>query len=178
MSDDDEIPDFIIGTPEEVQAKVREMMDRQSMAITAMRHDVQRFFTELTTEQLSVLRFLLHQMSQNPEAAPFYEGVASTTMLLKHNVCPGCGVDHDQEARDALSDPDLHSVEQSMKDHPSAVSNVITKDDVMEQYGLIETVSGLRCTSCGKTYVSLEDRTLNKPGPEGCDGCIEKTKWG
>lgn len=177
MSDEDDMPDFIIGTPEEVQEKVREMMDRQSMAITAMRHDVQRFFTELSVEQLSLLRFLLHQITANPEAGPFYEGVASTTLLLKHNVCPGCGIDHDKEAMETLQ---AETAKVTSEDrHPSNVSNVISRVDLLEQYRLRPNADGqYNCADCGMGYMSLEDRMLEKPGPEGCDGCIQRAKWG
>lgn len=31
---------------------------------------------------------------------------------------------------------------------------------------------------CGKLYVSLKDRLLRSPDISGCDGCMEKEKWG
>lgn len=37
---------------------------------------------------------------------------------------------------------------------------------------------GFKCTGCGQSYPSLEDRMLKEPGIEGCSGCIHKAKFG
>lgn len=37
---------------------------------------------------------------------------------------------------------------------------------------------GWQCNNCGKIYPSLQDRMMQPPGIEGCDGCIHKSKWG
>lgn len=37
---------------------------------------------------------------------------------------------------------------------------------------------GWQCNNCGKRYPSLQDRMMKPPGIEGCDGCIQKVKWG
>lgn len=37
---------------------------------------------------------------------------------------------------------------------------------------------GFVCKGCGKTYTSIQDRTLRQPGPGGCDGCLHKMRWG
>lgn len=55
--------------------------------------------------------------------------------------------------------------------------------DVMQEYGLSASIGergGVQynCNNCGQLYQSLEDRKLKKPGKEGCEGCIQKEKWG
>lgn len=41
-----------------------------------------------------------------------------------------------------------------------------------------ETLRKLRCKGCGIDYVTIADRALEKPGEEGCHGCIQQAKWG
>lgn len=55
----------------------------------------------------------------------------------------------------------------------------------MEKYDLDDlrdedtnAILGFKCNNCGITYQSIEDRELKRPGPGGCSGCVEKTKFG
>lgn len=58
-------------------------------------------------------------------------------------------------------------------------------DQLLSDYTLLpvwaeggERIVYLQCTGCGAQYFSIQDRMLKPAGPEGCDGCIQKEKWG
>lgn len=95
--------EFHIETPDpdEVRQMFAEQQDRMHMAMTSAVHDMQRFFNEMTEEQLSTLRLLLHNCGQHGAAAVFYEGIASAILWQKFGAC-GCGSKHDESALDAL----------------------------------------------------------------------------
>lgn len=70
---------------------------------------------------------------------------------------------------------------------PRTVPETLSGDDqeLMEQYNLDDLrdedthkLLGFVCLGCGKNYQSIQDRMLRQPGIEGCDGCINKQKWG
>lgn len=183
------LPPFFIGTPENLEAMQRQMQeaqDRAMMAATAARHQITRFFDELSIEQMTTLRTILSHVQNQPQIAFFYDGIAAQTLNLKHNVCAGCGVDHDQEELDALGK--LSNGETSKDRHPSVPA---PSDDerekyvaAMDHYGVepltddVDLYGPVRCKNCKKEYVNLADRMVDKPGPEGCEGCVLKTKFG
>lgn len=197
--DDDEI---FAGSPQELMEKMKEVAKHRAMVATDLQHRVQRLFTDMDPESLAAMRMVLHSCAEDQSRAAFYEGVAAAILLVKHDVCSGCGVDHTKEAMEEILGRDVLDADPAldMSIHPPGMIDV--QDATDEQEDFAERIVTLHrnlaefgvlpvnrpkdgdyngpvvCRSCGKEYVSLQDRMLEKPGIEGCEGCIEKAKWG
>jgi hypothetical protein len=181
--------------PEEMKEAIRNTMAQQQMTVESFRHDVQRLFEELKMEHLLTLRHLFsHLMSADDgRYAAYLEGTAAATLFHRFHVCPSCGKDHDKELLETSMEVDggtQHSI------FDKEVIEVENADDryrrflqTCRDYG-VRIPEGERgniedpnktpvvCMNCGTKYVSLEDRMIKPPGPENCEGCVNKTKWG
>lgn len=188
--------EFIFGggePPEEVQAQMRAHQEQQEMLRTYKQTAWNNLLNELNPEQLIVLKMVLEDCDE-PVASAFFTGVVSGVIQFKHGKCPACGGEHAHGAN--------HKIVTS-SDTPGDVhfggQQVVTVDDMlspeteegraaMEAYNLDDVrlgdeenpgpIIGYQCKNCGVNYVSIEDRMLRAPGPEGCSGCIQKTKFG
>jgi hypothetical protein len=56
---------------------------------------------------------------------------------------------------------------------------------LMDEYGLDDVreegtmkLLGFICLNCKMRYQTIQDRMIEKPGVEGCDGCMQKAKHG
>ncbi len=133
---------------------LQELLERRQMQVESLQHDIQRFFDEMTKEQMVVLRFIFSHCAEEDHYASYMEGIAAAILHHKFGVC-SCGKDHAQELMDAA------------------------RAEELSRWGLVEDPDGtIKCATCGMHYASLEARTQSKPGSEGCQGCIQKTKWG
>lgn len=195
------------------------MQDRARMAEESQRLEQERFFVELTPEQLATFRLMMYNIvamgDKGLPLAAYYEGVAAQTLILKHNVCAGCGNKHDDgDPRHGASESELEhaapdgteslfadpdQASQAFEREPLAETYVDTTKELIGQTGLLPVevqekmveydlddlrdedtgaILGFVCNLCGLKYVSVEDRALRDPGPAGCEGCINKAKWG
>lgn len=169
---------FVFGEPpEEIKEQMKAEFDRQQMLTTSMQHDIARLFREQTLDNLRTMRILLHLIAASPLASAFYEGVAATILEEKFNVC-ACGSDHDEDLAGVLGDEAEVSPEGKAEVEAMAAFNDELATDRLKLYGLEYHDGKLLCSNCGKEYPSIEDRALREPGPDGCPGCVEKTKWG
>jgi len=81
--------------PPEMQAQMAEQQDRHQMAAEVWRHEINGFLMSLDAEQTLTLKKIFMQMSE--DLANYYLGVLTTILHLKHGVCAGCGVNHEED---------------------------------------------------------------------------------
>lgn len=160
------------------------------------KHEVRDFIIGLNADQRRTLTGIINVVSQAPGSAPFYVGIISTIQDFKDNICFACGKNHDDMVGELLES----AIKPEVANHPSmfkAAAKPPSKEEViqrineakdkvaepdegpsMEQYNLHLVKGRLLCKNCGTEYVSVEDRALRPEGIKGCDGCIQKEKWG
>lgn len=74
----------------------RQSQDRQNMAVTEFRQSIDRFFDELTKDQMFTFYRMLTHMTDT--SAQFWAGVASVYLRKIHKICTSCGeTDHTLE---------------------------------------------------------------------------------
>lgn len=84
--------------PPELVAAWQQERDRQHMANEAEQMAIEDLLGSLTPERLATLRVIIHDLGGDTEGrlSAYYEGVITTTLKLKFDKCPGCGMDkHD-----------------------------------------------------------------------------------
>lgn len=94
------------------------------------------------------------------------DGVMRQSLLMEGEaVQPSLFVDPDpREAPAELQPGDLERMEEYNLDD-------VRDEDTLKLLGFI-------CKGCGLRYQSIEDRMRREAGAEGCNGCIQKAKWG
>jgi hypothetical protein len=188
--------------PPEMQAQVAEAWNNQhrqvemhSMAIESARHRIVNFLESLDEENLYVLQGMLKNLvaDTDNETAGFYNGLIAG-LLAKKGVCLMCHVRHPDPLAEAdkKDDIDKHAEKRVTEGEGEVVT--FTADagegdeeitvgsdryyELVAKYNLKRENHRLICLGCGTPYVNLRDRMLRKPGPEGCEGCKQTTKWG
>lgn len=180
-------------TPEQI-AEMEEHQRHHEMMAEDYRHGVQALFTDLGRDHLTSMRGMLHSLAaadNDARLASYYEGLACAALYFKHGVCMGCGVNHDEQAAEALmpkTDEDGTPKPAEGSETPALEGLAeLTPEDFknMQEYNLDDVrdegtlrLLGFICKGCGARYVSIADRMLRPPGVEGCGGCIERAKWG
>ena len=146
--------------PPEIQEAIKTQMDHQRMHAQVDAHNIKSLLDSLDAEQLSTLDSLLHEVAGG--AIDFYCGKISMILQLKFDKCP-CNESHDADVEFAADLPE----------EPRPLT-----EDLMRRYGLTSDGDALFCANCNMEYASLDDRMLRPEGPEGCTGCVQKSKWG
>jgi hypothetical protein len=191
--------------PDGLREVLQRHEDQAAMQREAAQQEIERFFNELAPEHLVTLRSILYTLSVNEEPrrlAGFYEGIAIGALKWKHNRCGVCGDDHDHFDLSKLNDAPPASEEESLaSDHDNGTTSLFANLDEaaqtfegkvsdelqekMDEYNLDDLrdedtndIIGYVCKGCGLKYASVADRALRPAGPGGCDGCVQKTKWG
>jgi len=97
---------FAFMIPNEDPEELKRQHDRAQMAAVAVRHGIDRMINGLDLDDLVSLGQLLRHISdgENYKTAVYFEGRISEKLQSKFNVCPSCGVDHDQEMKDQLDE--------------------------------------------------------------------------
>lgn len=193
-----------MGLPPEIEEALRNQMDRAEMSAEATRHDLIRFFNELTSDQLVTMRTILHHCSSDESGRypSHLEGFISGILQFKFEVCVGCGKKHDDPS--ALLPNYVGKDDPLLKSQPQDEGETQVVDDGTEQLSLfsdselmadtmleydlrlpndgeVESLPSERpviCNGCGALYQSLEDRMLRAPGVDGCYGCQHKAAHG
>lgn len=183
--------DFVFGNPEDIPEEVKAFLDRRVMETQDKDNRVKHFIEEQSLDSLVTLRFLLREMQDSPMTAAFYEGVVAATLQHGYpDVCHVCGIVHEDEdfhpegSEEKAKEESVESKEFASlfpKAESSAVADQFARYSV--EYNVLpvseERLLGpVECQGCGLRYPSLEDRMRSEPGEEGCEGCIQKTKWG
>jgi hypothetical protein len=68
-----------------------------------------------------------------------------------------------------------------LQSHHGLSLSDIDREDMEEIFQVDHADDGsrtVRCRRCLTEYVSLEDRMIRLPDETGCQGCVQKTKWG
>jgi len=114
--------------PPEIQEQLREQRDKDQMVRESLRREIEGMFLELSPENLATLRLILRAIADEPSGrlAAYYEGIVAQTLVLKYNLCGGCGGDHGDnpesilEAHNESDDkPEKDSVEDDAFSHPA-----------------------------------------------------------
>jgi hypothetical protein len=85
--------------PAQIMQHIHDARDRNQMAGEVFRHEVRDLFMGLGPEQLSVLQRMLGHLCEDGATglANFWQGWAIALLDTHHNVCAGCGKNHEEE---------------------------------------------------------------------------------
>ena len=94
-----DMPDmeFPPGVPEDIQEFVKTQVDRHEMSVNVHRHELIRFFAELTSDQAHQLAAILSMLEDNPERASYFLGYLQATLQYRFNECSACGENHEEQ---------------------------------------------------------------------------------
>lgn len=172
---------FLLGpTPEQIEhARMNHDMNA---------HETRQFFDGLTVEQLKKLSGLFSMCyASDGDAAQYFSGIITGFLDQKFNLCLACGKNHDEELNNfAPQRPSVVPYVDPSNGRRACCQTTEGKAHKADCDYLIEfnlepddgDSEHVQCKGCGKWYVSVEDRMVKTPGIHGCDGCIEKNKWG
>jgi hypothetical protein len=193
-----QIGSFLIPAPAGMVEAIRDRRDRMQMREQDMALAIENFFDDMTTDQLVTIREIINRSGNGADT--FYTGWV-TSILHTRGVCTGCGRDH---MEDMLGDDHMPIQPPAVQvsDGPTQMEIPFPSEDPppsspytetdrihdMLKYSMREPEEGevasgpnerpVICIPCGSLYQSLEDRMLRPPGVEGCEGCLNKQKWG
>lgn len=172
---------FSEGIPPEVLEQMRQYHDLHEMSHDDLAHERQRFLDELNEDQLHALGLMMRGI-QGSATSLFTQGYITALLHVKYDHC-GCGTKHDMSQVDEASTPPTMPSEQEAVPLPDEQHEY--REAKMKEYGLEEmpvpgnpSLTYIRCANCKQPYPSLDDRMRREPGPGGCGGCQQKTKWG
>jgi hypothetical protein len=106
---DPENIEFPPGMPQDHQEFMRRQISNQMMEADAIHVQIKHFFDELSVDHLVTFSMILQRAQRDPLFASYMEGMADAVLEHKHNRCPGCGKNHDEDLEAALS---YHTSEQ------------------------------------------------------------------
>ena len=94
-----------MGDPEELKRQHEEMMDGMRMAREVAANEIKDFLSNASQEHLDTIRKLLHQIGHEDAltCAAYYEGLITSALLSRFDICLGCGEVHDPDEH--LLDP-------------------------------------------------------------------------
>lgn len=169
-------------------------------------HEIEQFLESLDEQQISAFKTVVGAAIDAPAYGHEVIGRLIQLRTSKFGYCVGCGKNHEQELQKMMTEmeggvsgvePELNEkIREHLDNTPPVVydprdaynkpvkSGPSPKMQLLEEYGLnIITQNDpheifFACKNCGLRYPSLEDRMLKEPGIGGCDGCINKTKFG
>lgn len=156
--------------PEDMDPAIKAAIIQSHMTSEKASHDEANFINGLDEAGIMGLRGILMTIMHSPDEAAmtsFYLGIL-THATGKYGVCIACGKKHDEELA-KMTGPGPA---------PDAEISDEYRTSLMAVYNVETFEEGVRCTNCQFQYVSLDDRMLRNPGPEGCHGCIHKSKFG
>lgn len=162
--------------PPEMVVALEQMIDRRTAFAELWDLEEERFFDELTPEQVMVLRRLIRRLDTDTTRA-YLDGRLEGFLRFKFKRCVNCGGDHTENEHHVPTEDD----EQAMpldepEKKPADMVGVNEANMIMFRLTWDEEKEELRCKDCNKQYPSIEDRMLKKPSD--CPGCHEMNKWG
>jgi hypothetical protein len=107
--------------PPEVEAKMRQAREQDRMVRESLKLEIDNFFLDLSADNLATFKLILSTVADDTSGrlAAYYEGIASQTLVLKHNRCGGCGGPAHESADDLLKS---HKEEKDEGDEPDPFS--------------------------------------------------------
>lgn len=145
----------------------------QRMAGQQNAHAIMEALSTLNEEQLVALKGVLMFTNENPHTNGYFQGIISQILQKTYNICPGCGVNHDEVPPEWSEQEESNSAEKA--------STEVSVDVLMEEYNVVPYTGiddQVQCKGCGLVSPNIEDRMLRPPGVKGCEGCQNKAKWG
>jgi hypothetical protein len=171
MSDENS-PQFVFNPP-------AEMMEQFHISVEVTAHETRQFFLELKPEQLIKLGGLM--ANTKGHASHYYQGLITMLLDQRYNICFACGENHDEEIERTFGPNEvLKKAAENLKNTPPGKEvdeyklNMISYNMEADDEGSDHVM----CRNCKMWYENLEDRMQRVPGPEGCEGCRQKEKWG
>ncbi len=173
--------------------------DLRHMAIEDSRHRTLGFIESLNEEQLLVFRGIVTAVMRDPdnETGGWYLGFTTSALakLPKLGYCGICADKHagmdellkadeseDEVTPSTNEDVEKFRIQRRDLGHIADRTRMFTDEETQDlvEYTLrLDPEGGYICSGCGLVkYPSLEDRKLRDPGPRGCHGCTQTTKWG
>jgi hypothetical protein len=157
------------------------MVDQQNAHLESSAHQAVNFFDDLNEEQLVTFRGILNALAHRPkQAIPYYQAMASSALKYRFGVCPACTKKHDEVLAEMTGLPG-----EAIREEPEDVEELkeqarVWNVDFMDNTdGRPLSLTPVFCLAeCGASWPNLADRMLRKPGPDGCDGCQQKAKFG
>lgn len=158
-------------------------------------HELTNWLRDLDCEKKNLVLGLLASATEDPGFGKLIMGMLLAFKQEQHGICVACQENHDealvtmsgQDKDERARKEEIKAKLQTDKWTPTGSINPLTTQQTIEmhRYGLDDLraeedyeLLGFVCKGCGMKYQSVEDRMLKLPGKEGCDGCIQKEKWG
>lgn len=174
---------FFSSDPEEIRAHMEAQQERARMEYEDQIHEMYRTIEEMKVDHLKMIRALLHNVGDTPQALGFWEGVIQSTITRRESVCPACGKDHDKEA--ARLAEEAAAEQTASREDPNVRGNrlIAMHEHNVEPVDDEDLWGKVRCTgimdglgSCGMEWPNLEDRQLREPTE--CSGCQIRSAHG
>ena len=175
--------EFFSGDPSEFQEQMKAQQERAQMEYEETIHGMYRTIEEMELDHLKMIRMMLHNLGDTPQALGFWEGVIQTTISRREKVCPACGKDHDKEAERLAAEAEVEKA--ATRNDPNVRANrlIAMHEHHVEPVDDDDLWGKVRCTGivlgmegCGMEWPNLEDRQLR--GPDECSGCQIRSAHG
>lgn len=151
--------DFPPGMPEDQQNFLRRQVERQEMAMDEHHLRIKGFFNELSLDHLQTFTRIMARVQQEPNYAPYMEGVADAYIESRFDVCPGCGKKHGVGELDELL---AKQAELDEAEAPQPLTSSATYDRTGEQFeGAI--IGGDRVDDCSSCHGDRYLKVCNHP---------------
>jgi hypothetical protein len=119
--------------PPEMQEQMRQAREQDRMVRESLKQEIDSFFLDLSPDNLATFKLILSTIADDTTGrlASYYEGIASQTLVLKHNRCGGCGGPAHESAEDLLKshDDDKEEPDHFSEPHPSGTESFFDKPD-------------------------------------------------
>lgn len=89
--------EFPPGVPEEMRQYIETQVERHEMSMFVNRHELIRFFDELSLDQANQLNKIFGLLDDDPRSS-YFQGFLQASMKSQFGICPACGKDHAVEA--------------------------------------------------------------------------------
>jgi hypothetical protein len=169
--------EFPPGMPDDVQDFLKKQITRSEMETEAHRHELHRFFDELSVDQLRTLAQLLVMCAQQKKIATFYQGYVIAILEQKWDVCAGCGKNHEKmlfEDHEGITNPTF----EEMVDQDGPITG-LEYEDGMHLGGPAGIVDGDRidtCSTChGDKIIKVCEHITGSHGQFTREACPEPT---
>lgn len=171
---------FQFVNPAELLESQQRAMDQHHMQVEEFRRSVERFFDELTSEQmLTFHRMLVHAAQSNdPGMVHYWTGVTSVYLKKIHKVCTRCGDSAHMEDEHMLAEAASEHREKNATgparkgpSNKNLPDDALSDEELMERYNVVPAVDdklmdAVCCTGCQTVFSSLEFRqNLGKTCP-------------
>ena len=183
-SNDEEPQAFFaaVPIPAEMQAAIQAQHDHAQMHHNSTLHSLYGMFEDIKIEHLEQIKLIFHNLGDSPQALGYWEGVISSVIARRKDICIACGVNHEAQLQDMIA---------AQQAQPAATDEQVAaaqRHAQMIEYHVLPVLDGrpdgtVYCTGifpdnvpCGMTYPNLADRMVKRP--DECSGCFTRAGQG